>query len=564
MKNLKLAKKLFISYALILIMLILGYIVSVADLIGLGKQIETFYDGPFTVNGSANIINSNFERMQKAVYRSISNSDPDIVNEAIANAKEAAAVIQEQIPVIQEHFLGDQQIIARLDAVLTKLAPMREEVLALAAENKNAEAADYMEKNNVLVIKEAQEELDSLIESGNTKGEALVTGLRDGQANAVITLVILGSIGVIVSIIFGVYITRGITRPVGELDKAARSMAQGELSNVRILYNSKDEMGSLAENMRRMAATFAGVIQDETYLLAEMAKGNFNVHSKQETYYVGEFKQLLLSMRGITNSLSRALFRINNSADEVAANSEQMSSGAQILARGATEQAASLEELSGMVNEISEQVDGNAKDAREAREKSLRVKEDTQKSSRCMDDMLSAMMKISESSLEISKIIKLIGDIASKTNILALNAAVEASRAGSRGKSFSVIADEVRVLANRSASELKSTAALVEISMQTVENGRKTAQETADVLSEVVRGVDSVAASLDHITEASVKQSGAVRQITENIESISDVVQANSAAAQESAAASEELSSQALMLKQLVEEFQLRDTDRVS
>ena len=171
MKNLKLSRKLFISYALILTMLILGCAVSVVDLLNMGEQTETFYEGPFMVNGSANIINSNFERMQKAVYRSISNSDPVIIKDAIADAGESAAIIQEQLPVIREHFLGDPQIIERLEDALTRLAPMREKVLQLAGENKNAEAAAYMENNNIFVIQEAQEELDSLVENGNRKGE---------------------------------------------------------------------------------------------------------------------------------------------------------------------------------------------------------------------------------------------------------------------------------------------------------------------------------------------------------------------------------------------------------
>ena len=155
MKNLKVAKKLFISYALIFVLLIAGYIVSIADLMGMGRQIETFYGGPFIVNNSAGIVNANFEQMQKSVYRAICNSDPEIVAEAIAKAKESALIIEKQLPVIREHFLGDQQIVDRLDAAFTKLKPMREHVLVLASENRNAEAADYMEKNNILVIKEA-------------------------------------------------------------------------------------------------------------------------------------------------------------------------------------------------------------------------------------------------------------------------------------------------------------------------------------------------------------------------------------------------------------------------
>lgn len=209
MKNFKVAKKLFISYALIFVLLIAGYIVSIGDLMGMGRQIETFYGGPFIVNNSAGIVNANFEQMQKSVYRAICNSDPEIVAEAIAKAKESALIIEKQLPVIREHFLGDQQIVDRLDAAFTKLKPMREHVLALASENRNAEAADYMEKNNILVIKEAQMELNSLQENGNARGEALVGGLRDQQAGAIGRLVILGIVSLTVSLVFGIYITRG-------------------------------------------------------------------------------------------------------------------------------------------------------------------------------------------------------------------------------------------------------------------------------------------------------------------------------------------------------------------
>ncbi|WP_321016877.1 MCP four helix bundle domain-containing protein, partial [Hungatella effluvii] len=234
LKDLKVSKKLTISYAIILTLLIMSCVVSIVDFIRLGGQIETFYDGPFTVNDSASVINSNFERMQKSVYRSISNTDSEIVKEAITDARNCAAIIQEELPVVKAHFLGDQQIIDRLDAALAKLAPMREHVLTLASENQKAEAADYMEHNNILAIQEAQAELNSLIESGNKKGETLVSGLSEKQAMAVFTVIILGGISVAVSVVFGIYITRGITQPVTELEQAARAMARGEFSAVRV------------------------------------------------------------------------------------------------------------------------------------------------------------------------------------------------------------------------------------------------------------------------------------------------------------------------------------------
>ena len=559
LRDLKVSKKLTISYTIILTLLIMSCVVSIVDFIRLGGQIETFYDGPFTVNDSASVINSNFERMQKSVYRSISNTDSEIVKEAITDARNCAAIIQEQLPVVKAHFLGDQQIIDRLDAALAKLAPMREHVLTLASEDKKAEAAEYMEHNNIIAIQEAQVELNSLIESGNKKGENLVSGLREKQAMAVFTVIILGGISVAVSVVFGVYITHGITQPVTELEQAARAMAKGEFSTVRVAYDSRDELGSLAGDIRSMVKTLTDVIQNETYILNEMAEGNFSVHSERDEYYIGEFEQLLRSMKKINRGLSELLLQISQSADNVAASSEQVSSGSQNLAQGTTEQAASVEELTGMMSEISDQAYRNSRDAQEASEKAQMVKENATESSRSMQEMVKAMAEISGKSDEIRKIVKTIEDFSFQTNILALNAAVEAARAGDRGKGFSVVANEVRSLANQSSAASKSTAALIQSSLQAVENGRRIANETDNALAEVVSGIDNVSELLFHITDASSKQFDANRQVTENINLISEVVQTNSATAEECAAASEELASQAQLLKELVSHFKLAD-----
>ena len=555
MRDLKVSKKLTISYTIILTLLIMSCVVSIVDFIRLGGQIETFYDGPFTVNDSASVINSNFERMQKSVYRSISNTDSEIVKEAITDARNSAAIIQEQLPVVKTHFMGDQQIIDRLDAALAKLAPMREHVLTLASENQKAEAAEYMEHNNIIAIQEAQVELNSLIESGNKKGENLVSGLREKQAMAVFTVIILGGISVAVSVVFGVYITHGITQPVTELEQAARAMAKGEFSTVRVAYDSRDELGSLAGDIRSMVKTLTDVIQNETYILNEMAEGNFSVHSERDEYYIGEFEQLMRSMKKINRGLSELLLQISQSADNVAASSEQVSSGSQNLAQGTTEQAVSVEELTGMMSEISDQAYRNSRDAQEASEKAQMVKENATESSRSMQEMVKAMAEISGKSDEIRKI----EDFSFQTNILALNAAVEAARAGDRGKGFSVVANEVRSLANQSSAASKSTAALIQSSLQAVENGRKIANETDNALAEVVSGIDNVSELLFHITDASSKQFDANRQVTENINLISEVVQTNSATAEECAAASEELASQAQLLRELVSHFKLAD-----
>ena len=416
-----------------------------------------------------------------------------------------------------------------------------------------------MENNNIPVIEKAQTELDLLIESGNAKGTALVGGLQKRLQSAVVTLLLLGIITVAVSIIFGIYITHSITRPVGQLKRAAHNLVEGRLSEVQIDYQSKDELGELSDDMRGLVSVLINVIRDESFLLKEMANGNFAVHSHCENSYIGDFMQLLLSMREINSKLSGTLFQISQASAEVASESELVASNAQTLAQGASEQAVSVEELSCTIGEISSQVDENAGNAEQANAEAAKVQASAQESSRYMADMLCAMEEIGGSSKEIIKIIKTIEDIAFQTNILALNAAVEAARAGAEGKGFSVVSREIRGLANQATAASKSTASLIENSFKTIENGKNIANKTADSLSEVVEGVERVTGSLNSITAASVRQAGAISQIMLNVNEISGVVQTNSATAEESAAASEELSSQALLLHHLSEQFKLKE-----
>ena len=553
LEKMKIGKKLAVGFGALGILLILLVIISTTSLSISGNSIQNLiYDRfPKLVTANKVIDGLNTVALKTRNMTLMTNKDDikreydkitDIRKEVGASLKKLDETLTTQ---------KGRELIKGIMTVRERYVPLMQKVQDFSLEGKQQDAQQILLTQEQEILNEYVNAVEEIVR--------YITEVMDKEGNeakalyiiSLAILLIVSIVSLLIAYILSSKITKQITIPISTIVNKSNELSLGVPENIsHELINREDEIGDLGKSFQKLV----GVTQEKISLANSIASRDVS----QEVMLASERDALGIALKTMSQELNNFMIECNNNANQVSIGSQQVADASQNLSQGATESASSLEEITSSMNEIGSQTRKNAENANLANTLSNEAKLNAHNGNKQMHLMIEAMNGINTSSEKISKIIKVIDEIAFQTNLLALNAAVEAARAGKHGKGFAVVAEEVRNLAARSAQAAKETTEMIDDSSKKVLTGSQITKETASALESIMTSTEKVTDLINEITAASNEQAHSVSQIVVALNQIEQVTQRNTASAEESAAAAEELSGQASELKRLVSRFKLR------
>lgn len=456
------------------------------------------------------------------------------------------------------------ELVSNIEQVKRVLSSL---VMAIATMVEGAKAGDFGVRANMEGFDGAYAEL---LEAVNALIDNLIAPVR--EATDAMQRVAVGDFSIretgqyegdVKTMVDSVTNTSDVVRQL--VSEVERLVGEAKVSNLSERADTAvfpGDYGRLADGINGMLDAFAAGNHQLKAALDRMADGDLSFVLEGD--YSGDLAELQATMNETLTIFNDTLWQVRVAADQVADSATQISESANNLARGSNEQAATLDEISGQMASMTDKTRKNSKNAEQAKALAQTARDGAREGDSKMSSMVGAMMEIDQASQNVSRIIKVIDEIAFQTNLLALNAAVEAARAGEHGKGFAVVAEEVRNLAARSAKAAKETAAMIEGTVEKVSLGTDLARETADSLSTIVGNVDRVTNLVADIAISSDEQARGIAEVNQGLAAVNMVTQQNAATAEESAGAAQMLSTNSEDLRSMFDRFTLRDRNEAA
>ena len=548
--SLPLKIKIVLGFGAILFIFSLAGILTIIRHISLVDRIRSLDSAVVTPLGTITSTERLFHHHIQSLYQISSSADTKQREELLRSIKEQENTLRSQLKELNNAISSTQEsdLLAKLELRVTRYLSNSSKILSLLAGGSATEVDTFKIANLPPIASEIDALFLSIVELKLSQGHEIRASGDKAFLKSLLLVSVFMPIAYMVGIFMVLFLIRSINIP---LEQAAKIAISGDLDrNLEVRTN--DAIGQLFKAYNGMSQR----LRRKTEEAAAIAAGDLTV----EIEVTSDSDRLGLAFKNMKKNLVLLINEVRKSVSLIAAGSEELNSASQTVAQGANQQASSLEHIASAMTEIHSQTKASGENAVRARDIAIKANAAANQGKEKIMVTMKAINDINTSSQKIAKIIKVIDDIAFRTNLLALNAAVEAARAGTAGRGFAIVAEEVRNLAERSAKSAKETSDLIEDALKKSATGVAVAHDTAKAFDEIVSQVTDVTKMVREIAEASIEQTKGVEQVTFNLTEVGHVTQQNSATSEETVASSEELSSQATTLTSLISQFKLNNS----
>lgn len=563
MKKEKIEKRLVRSFFIVSSIITVAVVVALIAMIAMTGRYSYALKNFGFAQGDIGRAMFEFADLRSSLRAAIGYDEQEAIDKVVKQHSELKVAFEESFATI-EHTIVSKDGRQNYDAIAQELDTYWEldtKIMEMGASTNRElckQAQDIAIYELAPVYNSIYEKLEGLLDVKVSEGNLLSRSLKIAEWVLLAVILAVIAAAICISMQIGRKIAKSIAQPLQELGERLETFAGGDLTASFPAIDTGDEVEDMGRHVVYMAEKLSAIIFDIEEVLGEMAGGDYTVTSRISDKYTGDFEKMYQSVHGLREQMTATLSAIGETSSQVNSGSNDVAMASQNLAEGATEQAGEVDQLYTTISDITKTMQESAENAEKAYKKAEVYAKQADESREEMNTLMQAMQRINHASTRIGDIISEIESIASQTNLLSLNASIEAARAGESGRGFAVVADQIRELADQSAKAAVDTRKLIESSVMEVEQGNQAAERAAGAMETVMDGIKQIADFSRGLKNMVEEQASAMRHAEQGINKISEVVQSNAATAQEAAATSQELSSQSIVLDDLIGQFVLK------